>query len=101
MADRVAVDLCDYRHVRGTYDAVARAITMPHERMLAIGRNHTWISKYIFPGGLIPSMTATEAAGAAFAVMLIVFVLAAVRGSHRLVDVARDSPSRRWPSSRT
>ena len=32
-----------------------QAITMPHERMLDTARTHTWISKYIFPGGLIPS----------------------------------------------
>nr|WP_251069264.1 cyclopropane-fatty-acyl-phospholipid synthase family protein [Streptomyces sp. ISL-96] len=90
VADRVTVDLCDYRHVQGTYDAVVsvemveavgadywpvyfatlrerlapggrialQTITMPHERMLTTARTHTWISKYIFPGGLIPSMTA-------------------------------------------
>ncbi|MEU4271873.1 class I SAM-dependent methyltransferase [Streptomyces sp. NPDC026092] len=32
-----------------------QAITMPHERMLHTARTHTWISKYVFPGGLIPS----------------------------------------------
>ncbi|MFD4230741.1 class I SAM-dependent methyltransferase [Streptomyces sp. NPDC058545] len=32
-----------------------QAITMPHERMLNTARTHTWISKYVFPGGLIPS----------------------------------------------
>lgn len=90
VADRVTVDLCDYRHVQGTYDAVVsvemieavgadywpvyfatlrerlapggrialQTITMPHERMLTTARTHTWISKYVFPGGLIPSMTA-------------------------------------------
>ncbi|MFF8380011.1 class I SAM-dependent methyltransferase [Streptomyces sp. NPDC015661] len=86
-ADRVTVELLDYRHIRGRYDAVVsvemieavgaefwpdyfaalrrllapggrvalQAITMPHERMLATARTHTWISKYVFPGGLIPS----------------------------------------------
>ncbi|MGR8012146.1 class I SAM-dependent methyltransferase [Streptomyces hypolithicus] len=39
---------------------VLQAITMPHERMLNTSRTHTWISKYIFPGGLIPSMKAIE-----------------------------------------
>ncbi|MFD3477774.1 class I SAM-dependent methyltransferase [Streptomyces sp. NPDC058695] len=47
--------------------AALQAITMPHERMLATARTHTWISKYIFPGGLIPSREAlgrdTTAAG--------------------------------------
>lgn len=28
---------------------------MPHRRMLRTRRTHTWIQKYIFPGGLIPS----------------------------------------------
>jgi cyclopropane-fatty-acyl-phospholipid synthase len=37
-----------------------QAITMPHERMLASRRTYTWIQKYIFPGGLIPSVTAIE-----------------------------------------
>jgi cyclopropane-fatty-acyl-phospholipid synthase len=92
VAERVTVDLCDYRHVTGTYDAVVsvemieavgaeywpvyfaslserlapggrialQTITMPHQRMLATAQAHTWISKYIFPGGLIPSMRAIE-----------------------------------------
>ena len=87
-ADRVSVDLCDYRAVSGTYDAVLsvemveavgfdywstyfstldrvlapggrvgiQAITMPHDRMLATRGSHTWINKYIFPGGFLPSV---------------------------------------------
>ncbi|MFJ3877049.1 class I SAM-dependent methyltransferase [Streptomyces sp. NPDC090077] len=98
VADRVTVDLCDYRRVEGRYDAVVsvemieavgaaywpayfgtlhrllapggravlQAITMPHERMLHTARTHTWISKYVFPGGLIPSPEAiAREAGAA------------------------------------
>ncbi|MBO1332285.1 class I SAM-dependent methyltransferase [Streptomyces sp. VRA16 Mangrove soil] len=38
-----------------------QAITMPHERMLATRATFTWISKYVFPGGLIPSVRAVEA----------------------------------------
>ena len=37
-----------------------QAITMPHDRMLASRRTYTWIHKYIFPGGLIPSVTAIK-----------------------------------------
>jgi cyclopropane-fatty-acyl-phospholipid synthase len=37
-----------------------QAITMPHDRMMASRRSYTWIQKYIFPGGLIPSVTAIE-----------------------------------------
>jgi cyclopropane-fatty-acyl-phospholipid synthase len=35
-----------------------QAITMPHARMLASRNTYTWIQKYIFPGGLIPSVEA-------------------------------------------
>jgi cyclopropane-fatty-acyl-phospholipid synthase len=35
-----------------------QAITMPHARVLATRKTHTWIQKYIFPGGLIPSAEA-------------------------------------------
>ncbi|MGH3353742.1 MAG: class I SAM-dependent methyltransferase [Nocardioides sp.] len=88
--DRVEVDLCDYRAVDGTYDAVVsvemieavgerfwpvyfakidevlapggtaviQAITMPHDRMVATRNTETWITKYIFPGGILPSTEA-------------------------------------------
>ncbi|OFB35960.1 cyclopropane-fatty-acyl-phospholipid synthase [Mycolicibacterium sp. (ex Dasyatis americana)] len=35
-----------------------QAITMPHDRMMASRGTHTWIQKYIFPGGLLPSTEA-------------------------------------------
>ncbi|AYC38420.1 SAM-dependent methyltransferase [Streptomyces griseorubiginosus] len=37
-----------------------QAITMPHARMLASRDTFTWIHKYVFPGGLIPSTEAIE-----------------------------------------
>jgi len=37
-----------------------QTITMAHERMLATRHTYTWIHKYIFPGGLLPSITAIE-----------------------------------------
>ncbi|MEV0094948.1 cyclopropane-fatty-acyl-phospholipid synthase family protein [Streptomyces sp. NPDC050738] len=92
LADRISVELCDYREARGRYDAVVsvemveavgeefwpvyfkalddrlapggravvQAITMPHERMVASRNTYTWIQKYIFPGGLLPSTEAIE-----------------------------------------
>ncbi|MFI6344777.1 class I SAM-dependent methyltransferase [Streptomyces sp. NPDC050560] len=92
LADRVTVELCDYREARGSYDALVsvemveavgaefwpvyfrtldarlapggraalQAITMPHDRLLATRGTHTWIQKYVFPGGLIPSTRAVE-----------------------------------------
>ncbi|MDO7868044.1 SAM-dependent methyltransferase [Nocardioides jiangxiensis] len=92
LADRVSIELLDYRLVEGEYDAVVsvemieavgdeywstyfrkvdellapggrfalQAITMPHGRMLATRDDFTWIKKYIFPGGLLPSVEAIE-----------------------------------------
>ncbi|CAM3137958.1 class I SAM-dependent methyltransferase [Tsukamurella hominis] len=94
LADRVRVDLLDYRRIDGVYDAVVsvemieavgaahwdeyfatlarlvephgrialQAITMPHDRMLATLRTYTWIQKYVFPGGMLPSTEAIAAA---------------------------------------
>jgi cyclopropane-fatty-acyl-phospholipid synthase len=33
-----------------------QAITMPHRRMLATRHTWTWVQKYIFPGGFLPSI---------------------------------------------
>ncbi len=92
LADRVSVELRDYRQVDGRYDAILsvemieavgerywpayfgaldrllapggriglQTITMPHERMMATRHTYTWILKYVFPGGLIPSVTSIE-----------------------------------------
>lgn len=38
-----------------------QAITMSHEAMLSSRHAYTWIHKYVFPGGLIPSVEAIEA----------------------------------------
>jgi len=37
-----------------------QAITMAHHRYLATRRSYGWIQKYIFPGGLIPSLEAID-----------------------------------------
>jgi cyclopropane-fatty-acyl-phospholipid synthase len=37
-----------------------QTITMSHDRMLATRHTYTWIHKYIFPGGLLPSLTAID-----------------------------------------
>ena len=90
VADRVDVQLRDYRQATGRYDVILsvemieavgerywpayfsridrllatggrvglQAITMAHDRMLATRGGHTWIHKYIFPGGQIPSLQA-------------------------------------------
>ncbi|MFB9660151.1 class I SAM-dependent methyltransferase [Glycomyces mayteni] len=42
-----------------------QAITMRHDRMTATRRGYTWIHKYIFPGGIIPSLPVIERHAAA------------------------------------
>ena len=37
-----------------------QAITMPHLQMLATRHTYTWINKYIFPGGFLPSTEAID-----------------------------------------
>ena len=37
-----------------------QTITMAHDRMVATRHTYTWIQKYIFPGGLLPSVTAIQ-----------------------------------------
>ena len=49
------------RLVRPGGRVAIQAITMPHERMLASRNTHTWIQKYIFPGGMLPSTQAISA----------------------------------------
>jgi cyclopropane-fatty-acyl-phospholipid synthase len=40
-----------------------QSITMDHQRMLATRHTYTWIQKYVFPGGLIPSPEVIEGSG--------------------------------------
>ncbi len=42
--------------------AAIQTITMGHDRMRATRRSYGWIHKYIFPGGLIPSLQAIDEA---------------------------------------
>jgi cyclopropane-fatty-acyl-phospholipid synthase len=37
-----------------------QTITMAHKRLLATRRSFSWIQKYIFPGGIIPSLRAID-----------------------------------------
>jgi cyclopropane-fatty-acyl-phospholipid synthase len=47
-----------HRLLRPGGRAGLQAITLPHERMLATRDTYTWIVKYIFPGGQLPSAEA-------------------------------------------
>lgn len=48
-----------------------QTITMAHERMLATRHHYSWIQKYIFPGGIIPSLRAIDDALAGTALRVV------------------------------
>ncbi len=48
------------RHLAPGGRVAIQAILMGHDRMLETRNSYGWIQKYIFPGGLIPSMQAIE-----------------------------------------
>ena len=94
LADRVSVELRDYRDVQGEFDAIVsiemleavgheyfpaffetcdrvlrrggriglQSITYPDARYEEQRRGANWIQKYIFPGGLLPSLAVIERA---------------------------------------
>ncbi|HOW96595.1 MAG TPA: DUF1365 family protein [Kiritimatiellia bacterium] len=94
LADRISVELCDYRHVKGRYDrivsiemleavgheyfgaffracdrllkpdglVVLQVITIPDQRYDMYRRATDWTQKHIFPGGVLPSLTALSRA---------------------------------------
>jgi cyclopropane-fatty-acyl-phospholipid synthase len=49
-----------------------QAITMPHDRMLATRDTHTFITKYVFPGGALPSVRAIEETAARHTTLQVV-----------------------------
>jgi cyclopropane-fatty-acyl-phospholipid synthase len=53
-----------------------QAILMPHDRMLATRGTYTWINKYIFPGGFLPSARAIDEVTAAHTSLRVVDRLA-------------------------
>jgi cyclopropane-fatty-acyl-phospholipid synthase len=78
--------------------AVVQAIVMPHERMLATRRTYTWVQKYVFPGGLLPSVDAIERVTAEHT-GLRVEVLRRI-GSHygHTLRLWRERFTDRWPA---
>lgn len=52
--------------------AAVQVICMPHQRMLASAGTYTWVHKYIFPGGQLPSVQAVNEAAATHANLRIV-----------------------------
>ncbi|HET7533902.1 MAG TPA: cyclopropane-fatty-acyl-phospholipid synthase family protein [Nocardioidaceae bacterium] len=78
--------------------AAIQAILMEHHRYLATRDTYTWIHKYIFPGGLLPSVEAIEQVVAGHTNLAIADV--APMGPHyaHTLRLWREQFLRTWPS---
>ena len=74
-----------------------QAMTMRHDRMIRTSTTYTWIDKYIFPGGLIPSRQGIEQALASNTTLRVVDRSAF--GDHYRATLAlwRARFNRNWP----
>ena len=74
-----------------------QTITMAHERLVATRRSFGWIQKYIFPGGLIPSLRAVEATLAAHTTLRV--AQRRELGPHyaRTLNLWRERFHQEWP----
>ena len=129
-ADRVTIELCDYRAAEGQYDVVVsvemieavgydfwptyfatldrltapggrvgiQAITMPHDRMEASKETYTWIHKYIFPGGLLPSVEAIEETVAAHTRLTVTDQLSFGQHNGKTLAIWQDTFDAHWPA---
>jgi cyclopropane-fatty-acyl-phospholipid synthase len=81
--------------------AAIQAILMSHDRLLATRNSFGWIQKHIFPGGLIPSLTAIENTTTAGTELRVAKVHAF--GPHYAETLRRwrDTFMARWPQIRT
>jgi cyclopropane-fatty-acyl-phospholipid synthase len=74
-----------------------QAITMAHERVLATKRSFSWIQKYIFPGGIIPSLQSIDETLAAHTTLQV--TERRELGAHyaRTLHLWRERFSEQWP----
>jgi cyclopropane-fatty-acyl-phospholipid synthase len=74
-----------------------QAITMAHERVLATKRSFGWIQKYIFPGGIIPSLQSIDETLAAHTTLRV--TQRRELGAHyaRTLHLWRERFNEQWP----
>ncbi|HEU4946644.1 MAG TPA: cyclopropane-fatty-acyl-phospholipid synthase family protein [Kribbella sp.] len=77
--------------------AVVQAIVMPHDRMLATRNTFTWVQKYIFPGGLLPSVRAIEQVTAEHTGLRVEPMRRLGEDYARTLRIWRNRFSERWP----
>jgi cyclopropane-fatty-acyl-phospholipid synthase len=74
-----------------------QVITMDHERFLATRRSFSWIQKYIFPGGIIPSLPAVDHALAAHTTLRVTRQRELREHYARTLRLWRERFLERWP----
>ena len=79
--------------------AAIQAITMAHQRMLAVRSTYTWLQKYIFPGGLILSVQAMEQAARARTRLRLVRRLDFGEDYAQTLRTWRERFDARWPAA--
>jgi len=74
-----------------------QAITMAHARVLATRRSFSWIQKYIFPGGIIPSLQSIDETLAAHTTLRV--TERRELGAHygRTLHLWRETFNEQWP----
>ena len=81
--------------------AAVQAILMSHDRLLATRNSFGWIQKHIFPGGLIPSLTAIENTTSACTDLRVAKVHAFGQHYAETLRRWRETFMARWPQIRT
>ncbi|MGZ5371504.1 class I SAM-dependent methyltransferase, partial [Aeromicrobium sp.] len=74
-----------------------QAITMAHHRYLATRHSYGWIQKYIFPGGLIPSLAAIDSSLADHTTLTVTAQRELGQHYARTLRQWRDTFNARWP----
>ena len=74
-----------------------QAITMAHERMLATRRTFSWIQKYIFPGGIIPSLQSIDETLAAHTMLRVTQRRELGQHYAQTLHLWRDRFREQWP----
>ncbi len=74
-----------------------QAITMEHDRYLTTRNSYGWIQKYIFPGGLIPSLKAIDATLAGHTSLAVAEQHSLGQDYARTLRLWREKFLRNWP----
>ena len=86
------------RHLAPGGKVCIQAITMDHHRYLATRHSYGWIQKYIFPGGLIPSLEVIDASLADHTTLAVTDRRSLGSDYARTLRLWRDTFNANWPA---